>query len=174
MDRSQGTATLKAAVSIKVHITVFYCLEILNIVEGIFLKSMYLNCLQLLMLPGACGPPGAPAAPPAGPGCTPGGRPATLPHMGGIPGTAQALGPRRRAVAMTAVSSNVDFIFPWPGQVDGAWSSWGSWGDCSRPCATGIQTKIRDCNYPDHNCKGEICSGTNFQSSLCNEHVCRK
>ena len=55
------------------------------------------------MLHGACGAPGAAAAPPVGRGCTPGGRPAALLHMGAAPGTAQALASRRRAVAMPAV-----------------------------------------------------------------------
>uniref|UniRef100_A0AAY5L1M4 SCO-spondin n=1 Tax=Esox lucius TaxID=8010 RepID=A0AAY5L1M4_ESOLU len=49
--------------------------------------------------------------------------------------------------------------------VDGGWSQWGDWSDCSAPCGGGEQYRTRDCSSPP-------CSGMKRQSKTCNTQVC--
>ena len=85
----------------------------------------------------------------------------------------QEVGGRRRSVPARAVSSPT--LRPvCPGQVGGEWASWGSWGSCTASCATGIQSRSRECAYRDPACRGDPCTGSTQESRLCNTNECRK
>ena len=46
------------------------------------------------------------------------------------------------------------------------WSSWSSWGACSKTCDdNGMQTRTRRC------VNGNTCQGVNFETSTCNEDI---
>ncbi|XP_015775790.1 PREDICTED: mucin-like protein [Acropora digitifera] len=56
--------------------------------------------------------------------------------------------------------------------VDGGWSSWGTWGSCSKSCATGSQTRMRNCTNPPPSNGGAACVGSSSQSQTCNNETC--
>ena len=49
------------------------------------------------------------------------------------------------------------------------WSSWGSYGSCSKSCGSGTKTRSRSC----HQGIG-ICSGSSSESASCNHGTCGK
>lgn len=55
--------------------------------------------------------------------------------------------------------------------VDGTWLNWSTWQDCSEPCGTGSQIRIRGCYGPFHN--GNNCpSDEGTESQDCNTQFC--
>ncbi|ETE60133.1 Hemicentin-1, partial [Ophiophagus hannah] len=56
--------------------------------------------------------------------------------------------------------------------VNGAWSSWLSWGPCSETCGKGTQNRIRLCNNPPPSFDGSYCDGPDVQMQVCNERNC--
>ncbi|XP_034265503.1 hemicentin-1 isoform X1 [Pantherophis guttatus] len=59
-----------------------------------------------------------------------------------------------------------------PCPVNGAWSSWLSWGPCSETCGKGTQNRIRLCNNPPPLFDGSYCNGPDVQMQVCNERNC--
>lgn len=51
--------------------------------------------------------------------------------------------------------------------VTAEWSSWGKYGNCSRPCGGGLANKTRTCLGASH-----TCTGTNIRYKICNTVVC--
>lgn len=80
--------------------------------------------------------------------------------------------------------SDVGSGFPAP--QDGGWSSWGTYGGCSRTCGGGVKYRSRECNNPQpkyfgKGCKGsskghymmcntQDCAVENFRQKQCEEH----
>ncbi|KAK3093008.1 hypothetical protein FSP39_009947 [Pinctada imbricata] len=56
--------------------------------------------------------------------------------------------------------------------VHGGWSSWGPYGDCSKSCGGGIQTKERVCNLPLPIYGGDVCPGKTTKTRRCNTKKC--
>uniref|UniRef100_A0A673IBQ3 Hemicentin-1 n=1 Tax=Sinocyclocheilus rhinocerous TaxID=307959 RepID=A0A673IBQ3_9TELE len=56
--------------------------------------------------------------------------------------------------------------------VDGKWSSWESWGECSASCGGGERTRVRLCNNPSPSNNGRPCPGDSTQLSRCNIQPC--
>ncbi|KAK3095044.1 hypothetical protein FSP39_009582, partial [Pinctada imbricata] len=56
--------------------------------------------------------------------------------------------------------------------IHGGWSSWGSYGSCSKTCASGTKTRSRSCNNPAPQHGGNSCSGSSSSSASCNTHSC--
>ncbi|KAM7449367.1 hypothetical protein ABFA07_002738 [Porites harrisoni] len=56
--------------------------------------------------------------------------------------------------------------------VDGHWSSWSSFGPCSKTCGGGIQYRSRACDKPAPSPNGKTCPGQSQQSKACNTHAC--
>ncbi|XP_067048693.1 coadhesin-like isoform X1 [Acropora muricata] len=59
-----------------------------------------------------------------------------------------------------------------PCAVDGHWSSWTSFGPCSRSCGRGMQYRRRTCSNPSPSAGGKSCRGPSHQSNACNIHPC--
>jgi len=56
--------------------------------------------------------------------------------------------------------------------INGGWSSYGSYGSCSKKCGTGTQTKTRTCTNPKPKYNGRQCSGSSSYNRNCNTHRC--
>jgi len=56
--------------------------------------------------------------------------------------------------------------------VDGGWTSWSTWTDCSASCAGGTQWRQRTCSAPVPSGAGHDCAGPGHQSRPCNDHPC--
>ena len=57
-----------------------------------------------------------------------------------------------------------------PESQDGTWSSWESWGDCSKTCGGGVKIRSRLCG--DNATTRMFCLGTNEQMDICNLFPC--
>ncbi|ESO92403.1 hypothetical protein LOTGIDRAFT_120936 [Lottia gigantea] len=57
-------------------------------------------------------------------------------------------------------------------EVNGAWSLWGEWGDCSVTCEDGIRTRTRQCNHPPALHGGRPCKGEDQQTKPCTLSQC--
>ncbi|KAL5006770.1 hypothetical protein ScPMuIL_015576 [Solemya velum] len=55
--------------------------------------------------------------------------------------------------------------------VDGGWSDWSEWGDCSQSCGGGYKIAFRDCTKPEPKCGGDQCSGACSKTIPCNEDI---
>lgn len=56
--------------------------------------------------------------------------------------------------------------------VDGNWSQWGLWGDCSKTCASGNRYRSRSCSDPFPSFNGAPCPGDSQESQTCNTNTC--
>ncbi|XP_058399236.1 A disintegrin and metalloproteinase with thrombospondin motifs 14 isoform X3 [Diceros bicornis minor] len=55
---------------------------------------------------------------------------------------------------------------------DGGWSSWTTFGSCSRSCGGGVRSRSRSCDNPPPAYGGRQCSGPTFQYQVCNSEEC--
>ncbi|KAJ8312772.1 hypothetical protein KUTeg_010145 [Tegillarca granosa] len=51
--------------------------------------------------------------------------------------------------------------------VDGKWSDWSYWTDCSETCGNGTHTRNRECNSPEPENGGLNCSGIEVENEVC-------
>ena len=60
--------------------------------------------------------------------------------------------------------------------VDGGYTEWTEWGDCSQLCGGGTQYRTRECTNPSPSDGGDDCSslGAHSESQDCNTHTCGK
>ena len=56
--------------------------------------------------------------------------------------------------------------------VDGGWSMFGNWTECTAECAGGSQTRYRTCDNPVPEYGGAECEGESEQSQECNTFPC--
>jgi len=56
--------------------------------------------------------------------------------------------------------------------VDGEWSDWQKWSDCTESCGGGIRKRIRKCNNPAPENGGLKCPGPAEEEEACNEDPC--
>ena len=56
--------------------------------------------------------------------------------------------------------------------VDGEWSNWSAYGDCSVTCGNGSRTRSRECDLPEPSGGGSPCSGESQQTVECKEITC--
>ena len=56
--------------------------------------------------------------------------------------------------------------------VDGGWSNWNSYGNCTRTCGSGVEMLTRSCTSPEPKNGGKACIGSIFQLKECNTQVC--
>lgn len=56
--------------------------------------------------------------------------------------------------------------------VNGMWSSWSKYGQCSRSCGGGIRKRVRKCDNPSPKYGGDYCSGDDVEYRSCNMQKC--
>ncbi|XP_067671002.1 uncharacterized protein [Haliotis asinina] len=56
--------------------------------------------------------------------------------------------------------------------VDGGWSAWGSWSECTVPCGNGYLYRQRACTYPSPVNGGQTCPGQAYQKKSCVAKKC--
>ncbi|KAJ8315426.1 hypothetical protein KUTeg_007576 [Tegillarca granosa] len=56
--------------------------------------------------------------------------------------------------------------------IDGAWTSWGSWGSCTVTCGGGTQERSRSCTNPSPQYGGADCPGNTTDRTDCNTQIC--
>lgn len=56
--------------------------------------------------------------------------------------------------------------------VDGRWSSWGQYSQCTKSCGGGSQYRTRACDNPVPSSGGRHCPGPSQQSNACNTQGC--
>ncbi|XP_072168444.1 A disintegrin and metalloproteinase with thrombospondin motifs 3-like [Diadema setosum] len=57
--------------------------------------------------------------------------------------------------------------------VDGGWTEYGDFCECSRTCGTGVRFRSRSCTNPTPQWGGQPCVGDSRLYTLCNEQVCQ-
>ena len=57
--------------------------------------------------------------------------------------------------------------------VNGRYTEWSRWGDCSATCGGGELTKTRTCTDPAPANGGKDCVGVASLSQACNKHACQ-
>ncbi|XP_069093155.1 hemicentin-2 isoform X1 [Pleurodeles waltl] len=62
------------------------------------------------------------------------------------------------------------FLSPCP--VDGRWTAWGSWSDCSVSCGGGRRQRTRSCFDPAPQSGGKACTGRDVDTASCQEGPC--
>lgn len=56
--------------------------------------------------------------------------------------------------------------------IDGAWSEWHEWGECSKTCGRGAHVRLRVCDNPPPSDGGKDCSGDVTELQRCNYKKC--
>ena len=56
--------------------------------------------------------------------------------------------------------------------VDGGWTDYEDWSECSAECGEGTQTRSRSCTNPAPEHGGTNCEGEHEETRPCNEHHC--
>ena len=56
--------------------------------------------------------------------------------------------------------------------VDGGWSGYDEWTECTETCGTGTQTRTRTCTNPAPLYGGADCTGTAEETQDCNTQLC--
>ena len=51
--------------------------------------------------------------------------------------------------------------------VDGSWSSWSPWTECSVTCGTGSTSRVRSCDDPEPKFGGKHCVGEGDEEERC-------
>lgn len=63
-------------------------------------------------------------------------------------------------------------VYPEP-PVNGNWSAWTPWSDCTAKCNGGIQTRRRSCSNPLPQRGGQSCAGNINEWRMCNSYTCK-
>lgn len=56
--------------------------------------------------------------------------------------------------------------------VDGSWSDWSPWEECSKTCGSGKKTRTRTCRVPPGQEGGKSCLGKAVDTLVCNSEPC--
>ncbi|XP_036375886.1 hemicentin-1 [Megalops cyprinoides] len=59
-----------------------------------------------------------------------------------------------------------------PCPVDGSWSEWTEWEECSRTCGQGNRTRVRTCSNPPAQHGGRPCEGKAVEAIMCSVRPC--
>ena len=71
----------------------------------------------------------------------------------------------------TLPSSLKDFFFP--AVINGGWSAYGDWSECSLTCGAGQQERFRTCTNPPPSNGGAQCSGSDKETRPCDNGPCK-
>lgn len=64
------------------------------------------------------------------------------------------------------------WIHTFQSPVDGKWSEWSSWEECSRSCGHGNRTRVRTCSNPSPQHSGKPCEGSAVEVIVCSVQPC--
>lgn len=56
--------------------------------------------------------------------------------------------------------------------VEGNWSEWSFWEECSRTCGQGNRTRVRTCSNPPAQHGGKQCEGNAVEVIMCSVRPC--
>ena len=56
--------------------------------------------------------------------------------------------------------------------VNGGWSNWGSYGECSATCGKGLKYRTRSCTSPKPSGSGSYCTGISYNTTECTLSAC--
>eukprot|EP00105_Crassostrea_gigas_P005928 XP_011419685.1 PREDICTED: coadhesin isoform X2 [Crassostrea gigas] len=59
-----------------------------------------------------------------------------------------------------------------PCPINGGFTEWGNWTDCSKSCGGGLNIRNRSCTNPSPKYGGKHCKGSLSETLNCNEHQC--
>ncbi|CAH3044521.1 unnamed protein product, partial [Porites evermanni] len=62
---------------------------------------------------------------------------------------------------------NCSALLSCPTPIDGMWSPWGSWSQCSKTCEHGTRKRTRLCNHPEPAFNGTFCAGIGHETQNC-------
>lgn len=65
-----------------------------------------------------------------------------------------------------------DYVPLCPPTVDGNWSEWSFWEECSRSCGQGNRTRVRTCSNPPAQHGGRPCEGKAVEVIMCSVRPC--
>ena len=65
------------------------------------------------------------------------------------------------------------FLLKFCSDVDGGWSAWTGWSQCTKTCGLGRQYRYRSCDNPKPVGNGAQCPGDHRQVAICNLQTCR-
>lgn len=68
--------------------------------------------------------------------------------------------------------NNRFILLPFEKKVDGAWTTWNSWGTCTVTCGGGTQDRTRSCTNPAPQYNGAACASNGLETQACNTQVC--
>lgn len=81
--------------------------------------------------------------------------------------------PRCGGSRRSALSSKVsDGVMSHLRAVDGSWSDWSPWEECTRSCGRGNRTRTRTCSNPSAQHGGRPCEGAAVEMIMCNVRPC--
>ncbi|XP_063687572.1 uncharacterized protein LOC134820861 isoform X3 [Bolinopsis microptera] len=66
-----------------------------------------------------------------------------------------------------SVENKICYLKKCPQRIDGNWSVWSGWSDCSVPCGTGTKRKSRTCTNPVPSNGGGTCEGPGHEEISC-------
>lgn len=56
--------------------------------------------------------------------------------------------------------------------MDGNWTKWSEWDNCTQSCGGGFRSRVRNCSDPEQRFEGENCLGNSTEGDICNDHYC--
>lgn len=56
--------------------------------------------------------------------------------------------------------------------VNGSWSTWSAWSECSTTCDVGIKSRVRNCTNPAPQHGGKDCDGKSKNETSCYRKPC--
>jgi len=77
-----------------------------------------------------------------------------------------------KEVQVFGISTETDEEEEGPRPVDGGWSSYGDWSECSVECGRGFKTRTKTCTNPAPANGGAYCSGSDTETRTCDITNC--
>ncbi|XP_047125755.1 torsin-1A [Hydra vulgaris] len=75
--------------------------------------------------------------------------------------------------SLMLISDNIPEPVPTTCQkVNGGFSEWSSYNECSLTCGGGIKKRSRTCTKPTPACNGDLCNGVRLETQSCNTQKC--
>lgn len=72
----------------------------------------------------------------------------------------------------TVCKCHMQYQISRPSTVDGNWSEWSLWEECSRTCGEGNRTRVRTCSSPPPQHGGRPCEGKAVDVVMCRVRPC--